>query len=420
MDKLNNEFLDVAYSIGRRIARDAIWSGDRCNWVGPSMEYVDKTWKVVYRSCGIDLYAGTSGIGLFLSILYSNTGDKTLAKTAIGCFQQAIKNRDSVTLQARIGFYTGWAGIIKSLQYSAPLLQTDMFENEAKFMLHSLDKLNLEDSGIDVLAGSAGAVPVLITQVERHDEYTDLAKKIGNHLIDVAHKSAAGWSWNTLSPRSTDSTKNLTGFSHGTAGIGWTLVELYNVTNEKIFLTAAQEAFFYEKCKFNSIYGNWPDLREHSTETSQDNAEYNSIAWCHGAPGVGLSRLRSYEILGDESLKDEAKVAVNTTVKMIRQSLLGNQANFSLCHGLGGNADFLLVAGKTLQDDTLVEFSQHTGQRGIHAFRENTNQWSCGLAGAGEMPGLMLGTAGIGLFYLRLYDYDATPSVLLPHPWLNT
>jgi hypothetical protein len=28
--------------------------------------------------------------------------------------------------------------------------------------------------------------------------------------------------------------------------------------------------------------------------------------------------------------------------------------------------------------------------------------WPCGIPGAGEAPGLMLGTAGIGYFYLRL------------------
>jgi len=30
----------------------------------------------------------------------------------------------------------------------------------------------------------------------------------------------------------------------------------------------------------------------------------------------------------------------------------------------------------------------------------------------GETPNLMLGTAGIGYFYLRLYDSAAVPSVL--------
>jgi hypothetical protein len=46
--------------------------------------------------------------------------------------------------------------------------------------------------------------------------------------------------------------------------------------------------------------------------------------------------------------------------------------------------------------------------------------WPCG-AGGGETPGLLLGLAGIGLFYLRLH-HPATPAVLLvrrglwPHP----
>ena len=43
----------------------------------------------------------------------------------------------------------------------------------------------------------------------------------------------------------------------------------------------------------------------------------------------------------------------------------------------------------------------------------NRNPWPYGVTSGGETPNLMLGTAGIGYFYLRLYDAAAIPSVLL-------
>ena len=42
------------------------------------------------------------------------------------------------------------------------------------------------------------------------------------------------------------SSNNLTGFSHGAAGIGYALLELYAITKELKFLMAAENAFSYE------------------------------------------------------------------------------------------------------------------------------------------------------------------------------
>ncbi|HEY2739710.1 MAG TPA: hypothetical protein VGK45_14975 [Thermoanaerobaculia bacterium] len=54
-----------------------------------------------------------------------------------------------------------------------------------------------------------------------------------------------------------------------------------------------------------------------------------------------------------------------------------------------------------------------------HALEHGTAQrlpWPCGTFGSAEVPGLMLGLAGIGYFYLRLADPDRIPSVLIPLP----
>jgi lantibiotic modifying enzyme len=39
--------------------------------------------------------------------------------------------------------------------------------------------------------------------------------------------------------------------------------------------------------------------------------------------------------------------------------------------------------------------------------------WPSGVSG-GDNPGLLLGLAGTGYFYLRLSDPDAVPTILLP------
>jgi type 2 lantibiotic biosynthesis protein LanM len=420
MGSEQDKFLETAYGIGIKLSRNAIWSSNKCNWVGPSMEFMDNTWKVVQRSYGTDLYSGTAGIGYFLSFLYAQTNDNIIKKTALGCFEQCIANLEQTPQNARIGLYTGWAGVAEVLQVCGPLLAIPEFERKAASLLESLMLSDLKESGIDVLAGSAGAIPVYLSQVHGNDDrYIKFAKQIADHLIEIAHKTKKGWSWNTLNIHSKDSSADLTGFSHGTAGIAWALMELYYVTKEEKYNSAAQMAFEYERSWFDPQYGNWPDLRN-KNENNNIASLYGSVAWCHGAPGIGLSRLRAYDLSGDEVYKKEAEIAISTTYNMINQSLQTGQSNFSLCHGIAGNAELLIMAGISLKNTELINYAQEVGRAGINLYANALNPWPCGIIGAGELPGLMLGIAGIGLFYLRLHDYLNIPSILILHPQVRS
>jgi type 2 lantibiotic biosynthesis protein LanM len=415
MAATQNLFLETAYNIGIQLCRDAIWSGNKCNWAGPSMEYLDSSWKTVQRSYSTDLYSGTAGVGYFLSYLYSLTDDPIIKETALGCFEQAIANKEQIHTAARIGFYTGWSGIVHALQKCGPLLNKENFDKEATEMLNAIIQCNLQESGIDILAGCAGAIPVLISQRgSQNDTYLNFAKNIGSHLIEFAHKTDKGWSWNTLGSNSTTLTNNLTGFSHGTAGIAWALIELYEITKDEKYNDAAQKAFEYERSLFNAVFGNWPDLRSFDNTQKTTEELYGSVAWCHGAPGIGLSRLRAYDLSSKLICKEEAEIAVKTTSNSISQMLQNRVSNFSLCHGIGGNTEVLILGADILENNEFLNYAKKIGLAGITLYSNNGTPWPCGIMGAGESPGLMLGLAGIGYFYLRLHDQKRVPSILLP------
>jgi lantibiotic biosynthesis protein len=50
---------------------------------------------------------------------------------------------------------------------------------------------------------------------------------------------------------------------------------------------------------------------------------------------------------------------------------------------------------------------------GAERIERKNRPWNSGLPSGREVPGLMLGLAGIGYFYLRLADSARTPTVLL-------
>ena len=140
------------------------------------------------------------------------------------------------------------------------------------------------------------------------------------------------------------------------------------------------------------------------------------MAWCHGAPGIGLSRIRAHQILEDHECRAEAATAVRTTARSLGAYLQNGQGNCSLCHGNMGNAELLLSAGEVLGDSDSAKLVSHLADAGIQQYHAGRNPWPCGVLNGGENPGLMLGLAGIGHFYLRLFDRGRIPSVLMVGP----
>jgi class II lanthipeptide synthase len=406
-------FLDTAAAIGARLCRDALWDGSRCNWLGDSMEFEGNAWTVVHRAFGPELYNGTSGIAFFLGQLYQATGEKPFRTAALGAALQAASRAGEIPLASRPGFYSGQTGIAYVLADLAELLDREDLLQTALSLVEELHSLDPDPRLLDVISGSAGAIPALLGFYRKYprEVFLQLAVRHGEHLLRTANRQDHGFSWTTIP---TPGQPDLLGFSHGTAGIAWALTELHHSVQDRRYREAARGAFLYERRHFSAQHENWPDLRSLQTpQPGQKSEPSYAVAWCHGAPGIGLSRLRCYELTGDPELRKDAEAAVRTTLKSLDPGLYGGQANFSLCHGLGGNAELLIYAAEVLERKEYAAAAQHLGLQGIQMYEKNHTPWPCGVLGGGETPNLLLGLAGIGHFYLRLHDAAAFPSVLI-------
>jgi lantibiotic modifying enzyme len=377
---MNSNYLETAGRIAARLCRDALWSRRRCNWTA---DFLDGD-VIAHGALGPDLYAGTSGIALFLSRMASASGERIFRLTADAALRQAMEKLSA----SGCGLYSGGLGI----QYVAAEMDKEIDEGAV------IRQAAVDRSEMDVIGGSAGAIAVLLSLRRRTQSACLLEAAIqrGDLLLAAASKEEIGWSWKTM-----EAPRNLTGFSHGAAGIGWALAELWAVSQEGRFRAAALEAFRYERSCWNPVERNWPDFRGPEPEYP--------VFWCHGAAGIGLSRLRTWQILGDEELLAEARNALAT----VRDDM-GSPENYSLCHGELGNADFLIHASQVLGEEAWLAPAIAAAEQGFERFEHRRVPWPCGVPGANETPDLMLGLAGIGHFYLRLADATRTPTVLLP------
>jgi lantibiotic modifying enzyme len=223
-----------------------------------------------------------------------------------------------------------------------------------------------------------------------------MAVRHGDLLIEEAERSDVGWSWHTIAGGS-----GQTGFSHGAAGVAWALLELWQVTSEVRFRCAAMEGFRFERACFDAERRRWADFRE-------GEPRYESV-WCHGSAGIGLARLRAWEILGDPELLAEARIALAD----VCATLIGLD-NFSQCHGTAGCADVLLEGARITADASYLSAAEEAARHGIERFDRTGRLWPGGMIRATQTPDLMWGTAGIAWFYLRMADAGKTPTVLLP------
>src|SRR4051812_37213075 len=103
--------IEQASNIGSKLCRNAIWSGNRCTWMAPfdNFQNLQKPARE-YRPVDHDLYAGCSGIGVFLSSLYMVTNDivfKTHAEGAMANSISLLRKSGKVS----DGFFSGTSGI---------------------------------------------------------------------------------------------------------------------------------------------------------------------------------------------------------------------------------------------------------------------------------------------------------------------
>lgn len=405
-------YLEQAAAIARAIAQEAIWYRDSCNWIGAAPDkstFDDRS--ITYAALGPELYNGTSGIALFLAEVGAATGDRALKKVAAGALRQALSYPLPAT-SGRCGLYSGWTGIA-------------MVGSRASFTLESSELAHLTDEYIqtastyeslpvqesDLISGLAGGICALLTIVRNRPDVRllELALQMGDTLIATADRSGSGWSW-----RSTiDAHQNLTGFAHGAAGIGHAFVELHRATGEARFGRAAQEAFTYENCTYSSDERNWPDFRRELRRRRLSFTNRYSVLWCHGAPGIALSRISAFDHLGGDALELDASNALHTTRRSLKALIETDAQDYSLCHGLAGLAEVLccspIISPRHSEEDrALVQ------EVAAKVSSDALSHEGLALRGGcpGVTPGLMLGLAGIGHFFLRLHS-ETVPSPTL-------
>jgi lantibiotic biosynthesis protein len=401
----------IATEIADHLERSAFEYGEEATWMGTQRTTDDDSSVVQtsYGAVGPTLYGGTSGIALFLAEMFSRTRSPRTAALTASAMHYARARIESVPRASRFGFYGGRLGVIYSLARVSKLIERDELLADARTRLRVLLADLDDDFLFDVVLGAAGAIPALLVlrrELEM-EECLDAARALGDAIVRGGERRDDGWSWGARATGEVFA-RNLTGFAHGASGIGWALWELFAATGDSSYAAAARGAFGYEARWFSAARDNWPDFREHDGEAEP---APHAVSWCHGAPGIGLARLRALRVVNEPAYRADLQAAVRATVRCLTDPDEQWEMNYSLCHGQLSLAEFLREASAHVDDPRGLLVADAIITSGIERHETHPGRWASGV-GRGANPSLMVGQAGIGYAYLRFAD-ARVPSMLL-------
>jgi type 2 lantibiotic biosynthesis protein LanM len=336
--------------------------------------------KLVIGQLSPMLYDGSLGIACYLHIV-DGDAHKQLIDTIIAA---EVKRARKTTVD--LSFASGLAGLLYALVKThrtgnnnlqtaislVPLIEPAHISNDTKY---------------DIMAGSAGLLLSLaaLYKAAGTADVLELMVTIAHHLLEARVVDSAS---RTLTWRSEQFDRPLTGFSHGASGIACALLTLFDITGIEKYKQTFYQSVQFENYYRNAERTNWCDLRKPGYDCK--------TAWCHGAPGIGLARLHGYSILKDEALLRDIETAVATTKKHLL-----SDTDFYCC-GNTGRIDFLIEAAHVLNKPALLQYARKALVSIVN--RKNNRGWYQTYDAERvdvENPSLFRGTAGIGYTLLR-------------------
>ncbi len=364
-----SNLIDAAVACGRTLL-------DSCIRVEGSVAWLSSVPGPAGRNsitvCGVDLYAGLSGVGLFLAELWRTTGEQVFGDVARRCVATIGDRLEREDLLSGLGAGSGVGGVVYALSHPAfAELDTQAAEIARQLVcLFPVDSV-ITDSYFDVMDGSAGLLLGLLAA--RHIEHRQELEEACVHSLLEGLKMAQTrglQSWETFEAGVPHS-----GFAHGSSGIAAALARFYALRPDSAVLRAVQTAIAFD---------NQVDLSD----------PHLPVQWCHGAPGIALAHgvvLESIPALAP-SLEPLVQRALRATL-----DAADAQTDGVCCGAMGSVAALFHGATDSSyaqpQEELLAAIVESRRLHGAY-------RWSAGPDRVG--PALFTGVSGIGLELLLI------------------
>lgn len=373
---------------------------NRMFWMDPMLHGDNETGEEIYQLCDIpnSYYGGNIGILItLLSINGENKYEKYINEL-IANIDDEVKN---LVLHNKgdinIGTYSGLGAYLRYYLtlYRYGRITKKQLNDYSWPIIKQIENGYKSDNKLDILDGSAG---VILTLIELHNNHLDNSNrilKLIKKLKEYIKRKIVYKEDNAYFPLENRVDTYFSGFAHGSCGIIMALNKanrLLGVNEQELMkkLLRTERKMYDPKRKI------W----------SRDNHKLDySWGWCHGIPGILLSRIELYnDGYVDERIGEEIRELYEISLK----KSLGS--NLTLCHGDLSNIVICQYAGEVLENDnnSIDEYLDEL----VPYILESVKLKIRGTEAVGLMNGLM----GIVMFmenYIKRKDASEIKRVLL-------
>lgn len=390
------KLLEMAACIGERLLAGAVdFGNDDKGWYMACVT-TDGSLSWMIQPADMYLYSGIMGIAVYFHLLFKYTGGEKFEKAALQLDRQLFaytdRMRASGTDGLPTGIYNGESSIVYGYLYLYKASGKEEYLEYARRHGEIVARCARKDKNYDLLDGLAGAVHAFLLLHGCTGEGTWLmaAEETAGLLLEAAIETCEGLCWkNGLSEAA------LLGMSHGNAGIMTAFAALYEVSGKQEYLDASRLSILYEDACYDSNLKNWTDFR---AKEGVDRQQADTVAWCHGAGGILLSRIMASKstagVLKDIMEPDIKRASDKLVEKCVREGMC-------LCHGSMGNLLMLQEYCKYIKNETPKRYKWRNVQYVYEKLKGGLSQL---LPQEKYNPGLMSGYAGIGYALLGIYD----------------
>lgn len=385
------------------------------------------------------LYHGSAGIALFYLELYRSTDDPQFMETALaagGDICAYLEIQDSLS----IGLYSGWPGYVTALTLLAKAANDSGDNRTAQRLsaavVNAMQKMKSQSSplgtgigwiepapfgditgfteereviDLDVGAAGAGLTFLFGYRAGLLDDALDWAIQTADRLLQVGEQTPDGLRWFMMADMPFPFTTP--NFSHGGAGVGYFLADLYRETSDQRYLDAAISTANYVQTR--AVPAGDGHLVCHNEEQQPPSLFY--LGLCHGPVGTG----RLMHLLGEitsqrqwtQWLDGNVHGLASTGAPEVRST--GLWQNFGQCCGDAGIGDYLLYLNRTSTNDEYLALAHRFGDAVLNSANNDSTGMHWSQAEHRTRPdfmesqtGYMQGAAGLGSFLLHLANYE--------------
>jgi lantibiotic modifying enzyme len=392
-----------------------VWSGDDVDPVRSSEH------RVVLAHGRLDegLLTGRSGIAAALALCARLPGGRSdwshLARRAVRSAVRIALGAPPAT--GGLGWSSGWLGTARAASLVGRWTEDEHLVEAGRALAgRALQTLGDEPGWCpdhpDLLDGWAGHLTaVLAADVEpdlqptRHAVAAALLDRLLAYAIVDPSAPGGPVSWPMAG-----SGPAVIGLAHGGSGITVALAAARagGIVAPGPLDTLIERTLRWEDGHFRPDAGGWPDLRS--------DADVPGLAWCHGAPGVGIAA--AYRTLAGTSTGAELTFSRACRLTQAYGPPTGSAPfDGTLCHGLTGLVELHLLGAEAWP----TVGREHLGAARVlarhltRAGRPTNPGWVCGVRG-GRTPNVLTGLAGVAYTLARCHDPSLAPSLAHPGP----